>query len=640
MFRINRWKLSLIILILLFSALYILPTPSSTYGPLYGYFEVWMQREIPYPTVTDDGAIRFDLSKVKLPAGVDLYEAIDKIQTILKSRLEALGISEDQISFLTTEQRELLVKVEGMEKRNMEEILPKLQLYGKIPLSLRPLIPDKRLNLGLDLKGGVYLVLELDMKESKRALLEERRLQLRDQLRSERVLASSIEAREDQDALLVTVRVPPGLSQSEREEYLKQAERILSEQRFFSSPRRISEKQNEIKYMVKLSQDGLKEYTEDAIDRVLDVLRNRIDAFGVAEPSIRKVPNQPRIIVQLPGAKDSSQALNVVKRMGRLEFKLVADGPGGSAWVGDANTPPPETIPDNTEIRYSPEGNWYVLKKETLLTGERIRSAGVGQRGFGYVVLLSFDSAGTRRFADITGNNVGKHLAILLDGKVQSAPVISEKITRGAEIRGNFTPQEANDLARILRAGAFPVGVKVGEERTVGPMLGRESIARGVKAAAIGLSLVVLFMVFYYRISGIIAVIALLMNMVILIAALAGFGATLTLPGLAGLVLTVGMAVDANVLIFERIREEIRSGKTVRSAVDSGYRRTLWTILDANITTLLTALVLYQFGTGPVKGFAVTLSLGILASMFTALFVTREIYNVIYHGRTVKRLSI
>ncbi len=639
MFKINWWKVSLIILILVFSVLYILPTPSSTYGPLYGYLEVWMQREIPPPTVTDDGAIRFDLSKAKLPAGVDLYEAVDKIQTILKSRLESLGIPEEQISFSTSAKREVFVRVKGKGKKEMEEILPKLQLYGKIPLSLRPLIPDKRLNLGLDLKGGVYLVLELDMKESKKALLQERRLALRERLRSERILALSIEVREDQDALLVNIRIPPGSSPSERTEYLKQAEKILGEQRFFAPPRRISEGQNEVKYLVKLSQDGLKKYSEDAIDRVLDVLRNRVDAFGVAEPSIRKVPNQPRIIVQLPGAKDSSQALNVVKRMGRLEFKLVVDR-NGSPWMGDANTPPPDNIPDGTEIRYSPEGGWYVLKKETLLTGERIRSAGVRQRGFGYVVTLSFDSAGSRRFSEITGSNVGKHLAILLDGKVQSAPRIREKISGNAQIEGNFTAQEATDLARILRAGAFPVGVKVGEERTVGPMLGRESISRGVKAALVGLSLVVIFMIFYYRISGIIAVIALLMNMVILIAALAGLGATLTLPGLAGLVLTVGMAVDANVLIFERIREEIRSGKTIRSAVDSGYRRTLWTILDANITTLLTALVLYQFGTGPVKGFAVTLSLGILASMFTALFVTREIYNIIYHGRTVKRLSI
>ncbi|RKY04832.1 protein translocase subunit SecD, partial [Candidatus Poribacteria bacterium] len=500
--------------------------------------------------------------------------------------------------------------------------------------------PDKRLNLGLDLKGGVYLVLELDMDETKRALLQERKLQLREQLRSERILAKSIEIKEDQDALLVSVVIPPRVAAGEeRRGYLKNAEKILNDLPFFDPPRRISESKDEVVYLVKLSQDGLKKYSEDAIDRVLDVLRNRVDAFGVAEPSIRRVPNQPRVIVQLPGAKDSSQALNVVKTMGRLEFKLVAEK-GGAPWMGSANVPPPEKVPDDCEIRFSPSGDWYVLKKETLLTGDRIRSAGVRQQGFGYVVTIAFDRAGQRRFADITGNNVGKHLAILLDGKVQTAPVIREKISGNAQIEGNFTAQEATDLARILRAGAFPVGVRVGEERTVGPMLGRESIRNGLKAAAVGMALVVAFMIFYYKLSGLIAVIAVLMDMILILAALAGFGATLTLPGLAGLVLTIGMAVDANVLIFERIREELRIGKTPRSAVDSGYRRTLWTILDANITTLLTAIVLYQFGTGPIKGFAVTLSLGIIASMFTALVVTREMYNIIYHRRTVKALSI
>lgn len=640
MFRINKWRLALIAAVLLFSLLYILPTPSSVYGPLYGYFEVWMQREIPRPTVTEEGAIRFDLSSSRLPAGVDFHEAVDKIWRIVKGRLEALGIPEGKISYTTTERKEILIKVEGGSKEEIEKLLPRLHLYGGIPLSLRPLLPDKRLNLGLDLKGGVYLVLELDMDETKRALLQETKLRLREQLRSERVLAKSIEVKEDQDALLISVVVPPKVaSGEERRSYLGSAEKILNDLGFFDPPRRISESKDEMVYLVKLSQDGLKKYSEDAVDRVLDVLRNRVDAFGVAEPSIRRVPNQPRVIVQLPGAKDSSQALNVVKTMGRLEFKLVAEK-GGAPWMGSASVPPPEKIPDDCEIRFSPSGDWYVLRKETLLTGDRIRSAGVRQEGFGYVVTISFDRAGQRRFADITGNNVGKHLAILLDGKVQTAPVIREKISGNAQIEGNFTAQEATDLARILRAGAFPVGVRVGEERTVGPMLGRESIRNGLKAAAVGMALVVAFMVFYYKLSGLIAVVAVLMDMILILAALAGLGATLTLPGLAGLVLTIGMAVDANVLIFERIREELRIGKTPRSAVDSGYRRTLWTILDANITTLLTAIVLYQFGTGPIKGFAVTLSLGIIASMFTALVVTREIYNIIYHRRTVKALSI
>jgi protein-export membrane protein SecD len=231
-------------------------------------------------------------------------------------------------------------------------------------------------------------------------------------------------------------------------------------------------------------------------------------------------------------------------------------------------------------------------------------------------------------------------LAILLDDKVQSAPVINTQIRGNAVIEGNFNFQEANYLSNILNAGAFPVGVQVGEERTVGPTLGKESIDNGIKAALIGLIGVLLFMVLYYRLSGLIAIVALVFNMIIILGALAGFGAALTLPGIAGLVLTIGMSVDANVLIFERIREELRTGKKVWAAITSGYQRAFVTILDANLTTFFTALVLYHFGTGPIKGFAVTLGIGILASMFTAIIVTREIYGLAIGNRDVEKLSI
>ena len=257
---------------------------------------------------------------------------------------------------------------------------------------------------------------------------------------------------------------------------------------------------------------------------------------------------------------------------------------------------------------------------------------------------MSFDSSGRSTFAKITGDNIGRHLAILLDGKVQSAPVINDQILGNAIIEGNFSFEEANYLANILKAGAFPVGVQIAEERTVGPTLGQESIDDGILAALIGMSGVVVFMLVYYRLSGAIAIIALVLNMVIILGALAGFGAALTLPGIAGLVLTIGMSVDANVLIFERIREELRSGSTgtggVWRAIESGYQRAFITILDANLTTLFTALVLYQFGTGPIKGFAVTLGIGILASMFTAIIVTRELYGLTIGNRDVEKLSI
>jgi len=283
-----------------------------------------------------------------------------------------------------------------------------------------------------------------------------------------------------------------------------------------------------------------------------------------------------------------------------------------------------------------------VLESPVLLSGNHITKArpSSGSTSFEIVVLIDFDGEGSRKFAQITGNHIGEHLAILLDDRVQSAPVINSQIFGTAMIEGNFSFEEANYLSNILKAGAFPVGVQVGEERAVGPTLGKNSIDNGVKAAIIGLAGVLVFMVIYYRFSGLIAIVALIFNMVIILGALAGFGAALTLPGIAGLVLTIGMSVDANVLIFERIREELRSEKPVWQAITSGYQRAFVTILDANLTTFFTALVLYQFGTGPIKGFAVTLGIGILASMFTAIVVTREIYGLTIGNRDVKKLSI
>ena len=256
------------------------------------------------------------------------------------------------------------------------------------------------------------------------------------------------------------------------------------------------------------------------------------------------------------------------------------------------------------------------------------------------VVAVKFNANGRRAFGRATNEHVGESMAIVLDNTVVSFPRIDEPILGGeAIIRGGFTQEEAADLARILRAGAFPVGVVIAEERTVGPSLGHEAISKGAKAAAFGLLLVLLFMIFYYGLCGIFAAIALLLNGLMILGALALLGATLTLPGLAGLVLTIGMAVDANVLINERIKEELRTGKTVASAINAGYSRVFWTIFDANLTTILTALVLIQFGTGPIRGFGVTLTIGILTSMFTALFVTRELYRL-YEGRREKALPI
>ena len=381
-----------------------------------------------------------------------------------------------------------------------------------------------------------------------------------------------------------------------------------------------------------------------ATEQALETIRNRIDQFGVSEPDIRR-QGEKRILIQLPGIKDTKRAKDLIGRTALLEFKLLDE-------VNDVNSALKGSVPRGSEVLYqitkSSETNRsvktpFLVKKRTLLTGANLTDARVqidSQYNEPYVS-ISFDKKGGRTFAKITGENVKKRLAIVLDNKVYSAPVIQEKISGGqARITGSFTTEEANDLAIALRAGALPAPVKILEERTVGPSLGADSIRKGLISMCIGGILVVLFMIVYYKFSGIIADIALIFNIILIAAGLAAFQATLTLPGIAGIILTIGMAVDANVLIFERIREEINIGRTPRAAVDAGYDRATLTILDANVTTLIAALVLFQFGTGPVKGFAVTLSLGVLASLFTALIMTRMVFDYILMKRKIKQISI
>ena len=648
MYRFSIWKIVLIIGVFLFSVLYLIPTPDNFYNPLYGNLPLWMQEKLPPFEVTEDNALKVNLAEVEYPEGINFQDATFELQDVFRVHLRKLELEETRdYEFDTTEAREFYVQLISEEARqNPRATLDNLHLYGSLPTVLRRLIPESRLKLGLDLKGGVHLVLEVDLETSKTELLREHTLSIPERLRTDDVLCREVRQVEGQDTLNVFVGIPSRLRSdaNEKTKYLEKAQRLLNEIEFFEDAQVAAETEMRSTYQLTLSERGIQRYSEQAIEQVLIVLRNRVDAFGVSEPSIRREANHPRIIVELPGAKDSSKPLQIVKTMGRLEFKLVEKSPtGGSLWSGTANTPIPDNIPDDSEVRYHYEtGNWYVLKSPVLLTGDRINDAGpsTGRTSFDIVVSMSFDSVGRRKFAQVTGDHIGEHLAILLDSKVQSAPVIQDQIIGNAIIQGSFTYEEASYLSNILKAGAFPVGVQIAEERTVGPTLGQESIDDGVLAAFIGLGGVLLFMVVYYRFSGIIAIVALVFNMLIILGALAGFGAALTLPGIAGLVLTIGMSVDANVLVFERIREELRTGKTVWTAITSGYQRAFITILDANLTTFFTALVLYHFGTGPIKGFAVTLGIGILASMFTAIIVTREIYGLIIGNRDVQKLSI
>lgn len=363
----------------------------------------------------------------------------------------------------------------------------------------------------------------------------------------------------------------------------------------------------------------------DAVDRALEVIRNRVDKFGVSEPIIQR-QGQDKIVVQLPGLKDPRQAKNLIGSTAQLEFRLVDNERLSEAEGGK--------IPKGYEILEDDEGKKFLVKKEAELTGDSLVNAWVDtSQGGGIVnqtvVSLEFNQKGARKFARVTGAHINEQLAIVLDGKVRSAPVIKNRIDGGrAQIEGNFSLEEAKNLKIILRAGALPAPVKIIEERTVGPSLGQDSIRKGIIASIWGFILVILFMGIYYQLSGIIADVALVGCIVMMLGCLAGFKGTLTLPGIAGIILTMGMALDSNVLIFERIREELRANRTVKVAIDMGYKKAFWTVFDSHVTTLITGLILFTFGTGPIKGFAVTLSLGVSISLFTAIVITRLIFDL------------
>lgn len=394
---------------------------------------------------------------------------------------------------------------------------------------------------------------------------------------------------------------------------------------------------------------------KDAVDRAVEVIRNRIDQFGVTEPLIAKQGDK-WIVVQLPGIKDPVRAKELIGKTALLEFCLVSNDPaladittkmrelGLTPQQATADPEISKMIPEDHFIAESKEDNRYYILKKASLTGAYLVNAKVelATGGFGYPhVSLEFDKDGAKLFADITGSNIDRNLAIVLDGVVQSAPVIRSRIPDGrAIIEGNFNADDAKLLATVLRAGALPAPVNIIEERTVGPSLGDDSIKKGFISAIIGVVLVVLFIFIYYGFSGLIADFALILNLIILLAIMAKFQFVLTLPGVAGIALILAMAVDANVLILERIREELAVGKTARVAVDAGYQKAFKTILDSNLTTLIVAVFLFQFGTGPIKGFAVTLTIGLCVSMFTAIVVTKLIYDFLFKENFIHKFKI
>jgi preprotein translocase subunit SecD len=494
------------------------------------------------------------------------------------------------------------------------------------------ILPEEKINLGLDLKGGMHLILEVQAQKAVESHLERMVDDIKQGLRKAKIRYQELRRSGPDSIELILLR----------REDIKAVEEIASD-RFSDMSVEVGFRDGRgplVEFV--LSQQARRHIRRMAVDQAVETITNRIDQFGVTEPDIRP-QGMDRVLVQLPGIKDTKRAIDLIGKTAQLEFKLVdEENSVEEALKGN--------IPPGDEILYQTKGEAgyqtkipFLLKKRAVLTGEYLTDARVqidSQYNEPYVS-ITFDSRGARLFEQITGANIKKRLAIVLDNVVNSAPVIQDRIAGGrAQITGRFTMEEAKDLAIVLRAGALPAPVKIIEERTVGPSLGKDSIDKGLKSTIIGGLIVILFMAFYYKFAGIVADLALLLNMVLIGAGLAFFGATLTLPGIAGVILIIGMAVDANVIIFERIREELRLGKTPRAAVDGGYGKALSTILDANITTLIAALVLFQFGTGPVKGFAVTLSLGIIASLFTAIVITRLIFDYLIIERGWKKISI
>ena len=490
--------------------------------------------------------------------------------------------------------------------------------------------PDNVMRLGLDLQGGIHWVVGVEIQEAVQHELEFLRDGLLETMSAQNIQVESIVV---EGGRLEIVGIEPG--------NIEGVQGAVSAVGSLTAP-----PDNSGMAVYQLTDEWNQEIRERTMAQVLEVLRRRIDdpVRGIPDSVVTR-QGEDRVLVQIPGGQiDRSRARNLLKSTGFLEFKIVLDRAESEALLRARY---PDGIAEEHEIslELDPESEEviaaYLVRKAPDITGDYLDDARLRwdqqQRP---LVSFRFNPEGGRIFGKLTEENIGNQLSIILDENVYSAPVIRSRISTNGQIEGRYTVQQAADLAVVLRAGALSVPVVIEEERSVGPALGQDSIVSGTRASAMGLFLVLLFCAAYYRLSGLYASVALLFNLVCLIGVMSLFEATLTLPGIAGLVLTVGMAVDANVIIFERIREELRAGKTARTAVAVGFQKATWTVLDANITTLITALILFEFGTGPIKGFAVTLSVGILTSVFAALVVTRTAFMLYPGGRSVPQLSI
>jgi preprotein translocase subunit SecD len=493
-------------------------------------------------------------------------------------------------------------------------------------------LPTDKIHLGLDLQGGSHLVLEVKVDTAIEHNLERLRGDLTNSFREKGIAGVAVERIE---RTLLAVKVPSA-------EHEKARGVIKSDFGNLTEAKTPQTSGGATEFFLTLSRDELRNLRETIVDQSLETIRNRIDQFGVSEPIIQR-HGQQDILIQLPGIQDPQRAKDIIGKTALLEFKVVDDNANVEEAVKSGPPPGRQVLYGQVGKAGQGEKVPYVLESRALMTGEYIQDARVrpGEHLQGPSVELILNKQGARLFEQITAANVKRRLAIILDNNVYSAPVIQERIGGGrASITGSFDIKDARDLSIVLRAGALPAPVEIIEERTVGPSLGQDSINKGMLSFIVGGTLVIVFMVAYYKGAGLVADVALIFNVLYMVAVLAGFQAVLTLPGIAGIVLTIGMAVDANVLIHERIREELRAGRAVRSAIEAGYENALPAILDSNITTFLSGVILFQFGTGPVKGFAVTLCIGIITTVITAVYLTRIYYDYRISSRKLQRISV
>jgi preprotein translocase subunit SecD len=502
----------------------------------------------------------------------------------------------------------------------------------------------ENIHLGLDLKGGTHLVMQVKVDEVIKNITEGDRAKAESELKKAGIPFTAVKAPANG---LVVIETPDASKHNEIRDKLS----------FFGDAWNVTTSGNPASVTYTLSKSVADQYRREATEQAKIIIEQRVDAFGVAEPTIQRYGREEnhQILVQMPGVDDPQRVKALLSTDSKLEIKAVTPPAQKYATREEAQIALAGAT-DKEVVKYSEkrgdgtaDEGFYILEKSPVITGADLRTArGVqSQGGFGYEVSFDLKSEGSDKFGKWTGDNIGNYLAVVLTSEVagseiKSVAVVRNRIDASGRIEGNFTQQQAEDLGLVLRSGALPAGIQYLEERTVGPSLGAESIRQGMIAMIAGLVFVAGFMLFYYKLSGLNAVIALVLNLVILLAGLAVFNATLTLPGIAGVILGIGMAVDANVLIFERIRDELRAGRTAYGSMEAGFNKAIVTIIDTHVTTVVSAAILYLFGTGPIRGFAVTLVIGLLANLFTAVYVSRSMFLWVLNrgGRKAETISV